>query len=125
MKNWESVLAGPDRSMKEIIEILNRSAQRIVVIVDDNKKVLGTITDGDIRRNLLQFNDLSMPANKVMCHSHTLANMSLDKKEILALLERTNLLQTPIVNDNNQIIGVETIYDLIKKTVYENPVVLF
>lgn len=43
----------PADSLMDAIEALENSANRIVVVIDENNRLLGTVTDGDIRRALL------------------------------------------------------------------------
>ena len=51
--NWKSSILNPDNKIKDAIANLNKTNLQIVLITKKNKLV-GTITDGDIRRNLLR-----------------------------------------------------------------------
>ncbi|MEY4741892.1 MAG: hypothetical protein RL672_642, partial [Actinomycetota bacterium] len=44
---------GPDATLIQTIEAINRGAKQIALVVADGK-LLGTVTDGDIRRGLLR-----------------------------------------------------------------------
>ena len=50
MQHWKNVLIRPDSSLREALEIINREALRIALVVDNENNLLGVITDGDIRR---------------------------------------------------------------------------
>ena len=59
MKDIESLKLSVNASIKEALEIIDTGAIRIAIVVDKNEKVLGTITDGDIRRGFLKGLDLT------------------------------------------------------------------
>ena len=50
----------------EAIEAIEKSDKRIAVVLDDESKLIGTITDGDIRRSILAGGDLAAPVKKFM-----------------------------------------------------------
>jgi len=54
MFNWHKSILKQTDTMQSAIDILNNEALRIVMIVDDNDSLVGTITDGDIRRGLIK-----------------------------------------------------------------------
>lgn len=56
----KSLLVGSDLTIKQAMQKLNDTAAKILFVVDNNEKLLGTVTDGDIRRSIidgLQFSD--------------------------------------------------------------------
>jgi len=52
-KILESVQISFKSTLHDSIQRMNDSAQKILVVVDNQKKVIGTITDGDIRRGII------------------------------------------------------------------------
>ena len=50
MKN---ITVPPDTTIIQAMKILNKTAEKCLLVVDDNKKLLGTLTDGDLRRSIL------------------------------------------------------------------------
>lgn len=124
MKQWESTLIGPDASLEEAIATLDREALRIVMVVNADRQLLGTLTDGDVRRALLKHLSLDTPASQVMCTTPHAAAKEWSKKRILAEMEKYQLLQLPVVDDSGQVIGLENLQDLLQKKLYDNPVFL-
>ena len=53
MIDWQKVIMKENDTMQSAIEVLNSQALGIVIVVDTNGHILGTITDGDVRRALL------------------------------------------------------------------------
>ncbi len=48
--DWSSALLRSDRTIQDAVELLTANSLRIALIVDEDNRLLGTITDGDIRR---------------------------------------------------------------------------
>ena len=55
------LLINQKASIREALDILNNNEEKIVLVVDKNKKLIGTVTDGDIRRGIL--NGLTLNQN--------------------------------------------------------------
>jgi len=58
MKNYKDILLSPGSTIREALKIIDSGTIKIGVVVDENEKLVGTITDGDIRRGIL--NNLSL-----------------------------------------------------------------
>jgi dTDP-glucose pyrophosphorylase/CBS domain-containing protein len=124
MKQWESTLIGPEVTLEEAVATLDREALRIVMVVDDKRRLLGTLTDGDVRRALLKHLSLDVPVAAVMCTSPRTAARGWSKERILADMEKYQLLQLPVVDQAGRVIGLETLHDLLNKRHRDNPVFL-
>ena len=62
----DKILVYSDTPIKEVIANLNNSSLKIVLVVDQNKKLIGTIVDGDIRRGLLDGLNLNDKSEKIV-----------------------------------------------------------
>lgn len=121
---WELTLTGPLTTLEEAIAILDRVALRIVLVIDDQNRLLGTLTDGDVRRALLKRHVLSEPVRDVMCSTPRTAERGWSRDRILAVMEKYQLLQLPILNDEGVVVGLETLHDLVNPRKQDNPVFL-
>lgn len=59
------LLIMPDASVKDALRQLDKSAEKVLIVVDSELRLKGAITDGDIRRSLLAGADLSSPISDV------------------------------------------------------------
>ena len=50
---WRKTLLNKENCMKDVLRTLDKGAQGIVLVIDNNNKLYGTITDGDVRRAIL------------------------------------------------------------------------
>ncbi|AUF97478.1 alcohol dehydrogenase [Pseudomonas sp. 02C 26] len=124
MKQWEKTLISPDCTMEEAIATLDRVAVRIVMVVDTQRQLLGTLTDGDVRRALLKQRPLATPVREVMCASPRTAEKSWGRERILSVMEKYSLLQLPVVDAQGTVIGLQTLHDLLNRPRLNNPVFL-
>lgn len=124
MKNIQNIKLNQNATIKEALEIIDKAAMQIALVVDNNDKLVGTITDGDIRRGLLKGFDLNRPIESVIFKTPTIANISNTKEEILKLALSKKLHQIPIVDNNGKILGIQEIAELIKPKSKTNKVIL-
>ncbi|MHC8396061.1 nucleotidyltransferase family protein [Pseudomonas sp. LB3P93] len=124
MQQWKSVLVSPETSLEEAVATLDREGLRIVLVVDAGGRLLGTMTDGDVRRSLLKHLPLDIKVRDVMCASPQTVERGWSKERILAVMEKHQLLQLPVVDAQQRVVGLETLHGLMQKKQYDNPVFL-
>ena len=74
-KDWEKVTLSPSHSLADAISVLEQGpATRMVLVVGEDQELLGTITDGDIRRALIRGKGMSSSLGEVMNRNRTLAH---------------------------------------------------
>ena len=106
-----------DSITKVIVEISERRLG--VTAVLENKKIVGIITDGDLRRMLSKTTDINhftakdiMGKNPKTVQENTMAIAALEK------LESNNITQILVVNAQEKYIGVVHLHDLIKEGIF-------
>lgn len=124
MKPINKIKLTVDSTIREALRIIDSAAMQIAIVVDENDVLLGTITDGDIRRGLLDGMSLDDRVEPVMFKNPTTAKISDTKKEILKKALAKKLHQIPIVDDNNRVISIKEIEELVKSAERPNKVVL-
>ncbi|MBB67112.1 CBS domain protein [Alteromonas sp. 76-1] len=122
--DWRDLLVQPSISLVDAVKKLDHGAKRILVVVDENNVLLGTLTDGDIRRALIKQIDLNSPVSNVMNTKPRFATKAWSRLRLLSFMERTDLLQLPIVDEEQHVVGISFLYELLKKPRIDNPVCL-
>lgn len=122
MKDWQSVLVESGTTLARAVKIIDKSALRIGLVVDDSRRLLGTVTDGDIRRALLDHISFDVPVNEVMCVFPKVARPDWGRERVLAAMENDVLLQLPVVDSEGIIVGLQTLHELIGKKSLSTPV---
>lgn len=103
---WKKSILKFNSSIQDAIENLNQSSVKIVLVLEDDGKLKGTITDGDIRRGLLKNFKLSDPIKHIINFKPLVAPPGLKKESILNIMEFNKIQQIPIVNNINKILGL-------------------
>ena len=121
--NWKNILVSPTETIQEVLKVIDSEALQFALVVDTDNRLLGTVTDGDIRRALINDLPLSHSVSDIMFTTPTVVDCSISKVQILELMNTKQLHSIPILDDGI-VIGLETIHDVTQKTKYDNPVFL-
>ena len=124
MNNVEKILVTENISIREVLSLIDASAMQIAIVVDSSKTLIGTITDGDIRRGLLQGLTLEDSIETIIFRSPVTATLSETKEEIIKKAFAKKIHQIPIVDENNRVVGLKEIEELVRPSVKSNKVVL-
>ena len=63
--NWSDTILSQDCVISDAIKSLDKTG-KIVMIVDANNRLIGTISDGDIRRGMLKGYSLETPIQNIL-----------------------------------------------------------
>ena len=124
MKNYKNILLKPTSTIKEALNIIDRGAMQIALVVDENEKLLGTLTDGDIRRGLLNNLSLDESIETIIFKTPTVCTTEDTKEKILEIALAKKLHQIPIVDKNGKLVGIKEVDELLKPEYKSNRVVL-
>jgi dTDP-glucose pyrophosphorylase len=124
MKNWKTLLLREDRDIHDAIETIDNGAQQIALVIGAANQLLGTITDGDIRRGILRGISLESPVSKIMNCSPITLPSNLHSKAALALMKKKKLRHIPLVDKQNIVVGLKTLTEYSDSEPKDNWVVI-
>jgi len=124
MKSWESVLIPPDMSLREAIQKIDSATTKVALIVDENRKLLGMLADGDIRRALLQGVSLNDAVDSCMHREPRTASVTESRESILSIMRQRGINQIPIVDDEGRVLGLKLLKNYLNPEKRENWVVI-
>ncbi len=124
MKKLNSIILYKTDTIKKAIQTLELSGQKIVLICDKSKKLISTVTDGDIRRAILNKEKLSTPLSKIMAKKPFFVNSAKTDDYILNKMISLKINHVPIIDKDMKLIDLKNIETFSAKKVLENPVVL-
>jgi dTDP-glucose pyrophosphorylase len=87
-------------TLYDAVHAIEVSKRRIAVVVDDTGRLLGTLTDGDIRRCLLGGGSLEVPAANAMNRQPLVAGVGSSESALLEVMRNGNVMCIPIVDAN-------------------------
>jgi dTDP-glucose pyrophosphorylase/predicted transcriptional regulator len=121
---WRDSIVNINTPIKIAIERLNKVGIKIALVLDENFRLLGTISDGDFRRGMLSGLTLEDTVEKIMNKNPRTVNEGTSRLEILKLMNDTKILQIPIVDRNNFVIGLHLWDDISVQAKYSNIMVI-
>ena len=121
MSNWKDLTLNVNATILDAIKILNEHST--VLVSDENNRLLGVVTDRDVRKVLLQKKSIKDSISKLMNKKPTKIFHPLSEKKIQKI-KRKNLFKIyPVVNKDNKIIDVYTNNE-IENLTFENLVII-
>lgn len=113
------VCVPPRTPLKEAIRRIDANMRGIVLVVDQENHLLGTVTDGDIRRALLLGMDLEGPVETLLkqkSSSPYARPISMPRgtarSKLLQIMQRRKIFQVPLVDEENRVVDLVTLNDL-------------
>ena len=103
-------------SIRECVETINNNKDNIALILDSKQELIGTVTDGDVRRYLLKGGALDDSCRNVVWENPVTANLNDTEKDIRALMSRNRITSVPIVDENNVPRQIARIHDLVSSS---------
>jgi len=103
-------------SVADAVTVLNRESLGAVLIVDNECKVMGIITDGDVRRAVAEGQDLNkVLVESLMTASPVTIQATIQAVDALSIMQQHEITILPIVDDNEALIGILHLHDLLGK----------
>jgi dTDP-glucose pyrophosphorylase len=124
MKSWENILIPTAATVREAIRVIDAGGLQLCLAVDGDGKLLGTVSDGDVRRAILRGVSLDAPAAEIMNRKPTVARLEDERDYLLATMRAKQLNRLPMVDDDNRLVGLETLDDLLERQSRDNLAVL-
>ena len=81
-KGWKTSVILSKASIRDALQIMDKSALQIVFVVDKEKRLLGVVTDGDVRRSILRGEELSMPVAQIMNYHPNTAQKEMGRAHV-------------------------------------------
>ncbi len=126
IKNFERLFVNSDATLRDGISIIENGQLKIALVINDNKELIGILSDGDVRRGLLKNVSLDDSVCHAMNSNFICSRDSSDINEIYSLMERKSILQVPILSKTNNVVELFVHKTLTnkEKILISNPVVL-
>jgi CBS domain-containing protein len=97
-------------SIRDAMKKIEANKHRVVVVVDEDNRVVGTLSDGDLRRAFLHDVMQISPVSRVMqLNPHVTTETDPEARHRIIRAERVTVL--PIVTEDNHLLDVELAYE--------------
>ena len=116
IKEISEYLISPQLTNRETILVIDQTAAQIALVVDSEQRLLGTVTDGDLRRGLLRGETLESPVENIMNRKFRALPADCTKNRALRLMREETLRHVPGLDSEGRVIQLfmleEMIYNL-------------
>ena len=112
-EDWRKVLLQADVTLQKVIRNLEESGLQIALVVTPDCRLLGTISDGDIRRGLLRGLDPDSPVDTIVHRDPLVVPLGLKVDAALQLMQANKIRQLPIVDEDGLVVGLHTWDELV------------
>jgi dTDP-glucose pyrophosphorylase len=112
----EHFLSPPGASIREAMALADRNQRGIVLVVGPDRKLVGTITDGDVRRALLSGRSLETPLAELLAEKRSppiCARAGTDPGVLLELMQASRVRQVPLLDAADRVVSIATLDDLL------------
>ena len=113
LPDWTEVLVSKTTTIRDALEVMGRGRRQIALVVDQNRKLLGTITDGDVRRGILNEVSLDQLVTMIMHQDPLTVSEDVLKSDQIRLMREKGIHHLPIVNPGGKVIELISMDDLL------------
>lgn len=113
VESWRKTLLSIDATLKEAISNLDESAVQIILVVSVKGTLVGTLTDGDIRRGLLRGLDLNSPIESIVHREAMVVPPQMSRDMVLDLMQANVINALPVVDESRRVLGLHLLNDLL------------
>lgn len=121
---WRIALLPEDASLQQAIRCLDASGLQIAIVARPDGRMVGTLTDGDIRRGLLRGLTLASPADDIIHREPLVVPPQWGRDTVLQLMQANKVHQLPVVDDQRRVVGLHLWDDLLAPVQRPNTVVV-
>jgi len=105
MDRLHNVFINKELNIRQVMEKIDENASKIALVVDDKTRLLGIITDGDIRRWILKSGSLNEKAYEIMNKEPMFLKEGFDISEARKIMNFKKASCIPVVNSENEVIS--------------------
>ena len=116
-KGKEIPKVSPNTSVKDVIYEISSKKLGATLVIDEKGKLMGIITDGDLRRAFERGFGLESKAWEIMTEKPKVIDGNLFAEEALKIMEKNKITVLPIVNKNGEVEGIIHLHDILGRRI--------
>jgi UDP-2,4-diacetamido-2,4,6-trideoxy-beta-L-gulopyranose hydrolase len=122
--SWKRMVVGPEVTIDDALKVIDAAGMRIALVVDAHERLLGTLSDGDVRRALIARVPLSERVGRAMNCQPLVADESVSRESVSLLMEQNDVLVMPVVDGDGKLVDVYNFKELLEPQCRDNLVFL-
>jgi dTDP-glucose pyrophosphorylase/CBS domain-containing protein len=124
------LLISPTTTLQEAAACIDANAQGIALVVDEDRHLIGTIVDGDIRRAMLANISLDTPVSEILKRKTApyavpvSAPLGTDPETLAGIMKTRSVRHIPLLDEHNRVAGLFTMQNMLESPRMEVQAVL-
>ncbi|MCX2683726.1 nucleotidyltransferase family protein [Campylobacter sp. MIT 21-1685] len=114
----------PNSSIKEALKIIGSERVRLGIVVDSKSKLLGVLSDSNIRKALINGKNLQSSIEGIYTRNPVTIKENTKKEELLKLSAKNDIYDFPVLNEKNEVIAIKSISSLLSPIKHPNRIIL-
>lgn len=124
ISNLEGLSVSANDSLRDLIAVIDANRRQIALVMNEDKKLLGVVTDGDIRRAILRGATLDETVTFIMNAQPKTAHSGESNALILERMAELEIRHMPVIDDDGVIVGLATLDEIMHPEHSSTPIVL-
>jgi dTDP-glucose pyrophosphorylase len=120
----DELIIRPGETIRDAMTCIERNKVRIALKVDGEGRLLGTVSDGDLRRALLQGATLDAPVDPLGSHEPVTVAPEADRAALLDLMKALKLQHIPVVDRDRRLLGLHVLHEVLGSSPKPNHAVI-
>lgn len=109
-----ALLVEQDASLRVAMSAIDAGTAEIALLIDDDRRLVGVLTDGDVRRALLGGQNLEAPALAWATRAPVTVPSGTDRARVLRLMRARRVSQIPVLDQDANVVGLHTLEDVLR-----------
>src|SRR5690349_6345969 len=105
-ERWREAVLPVHSTVEQVIRNLDKVAIKIVLVVNEQAELQGTISDGDVRRGLLKGLSLTSPISTVIHRNPLVVPPEMGREMVMRLMVANKIQQIPVVDEQHHVVGL-------------------
>lgn len=110
----------PNQSLRDVMISLNENGLEIVMVIDDEGRLLGILTDGDVRRAQISGAGLESSIIPYIQRKYYSVSSKAERADVLDLMQARRISQVPIVDTLGKLVGLHTLHGILGASIKPN-----
>jgi dTDP-glucose pyrophosphorylase len=111
-------------SIRDAMAAIEKNSREVILVQDSQEAIIGVITDGDIRRGLLNGLTMATPASTVMSRNYISVPLQTDRAAVLDLMKAIRISHVPVLDGERHLLGIHCLHEIIGHTALPNVAVI-
>lgn len=122
--NASTFSVSPTSTLKDLVQVIDRCEAKIALVVDHTGRLLGTVTDGDVRRSLINGGGVATKSGDVMRVDFRAIPSDATETDITLLMKKCGLHQLPTLDTSGRPVDIYFFPDQVVPKTMPNPILI-